>query len=242
MFATHVDRALRGAAGEPCKVWRSRSSTTLVGGSLAGERETELETSSAAGVLSEPGVVHPASKASVEHSQTIRARCGRTPPTRGRLTARLPWPGVDGTVSIAEPSKESSMQTDRSALFDLEKRIWQSMVDEDTDTALRLLNEPAFMVSPHGAMKFDHAGYRRMAEHGTMMVKSYELSDMEATFPSDEAAILTYNVKQVLCPRGKAQERIEQRMSDTSTWIRADGGWRCVMHTETPVAQSQPTM
>lgn len=132
------------------------------------------------------------------------------------------------------------MQTDRSdrnALFNLEKKFWQSMVDEDTDTALGLLNEPAFMVSPHGAMKFDHAGYRRMAEHGTMTVKSYELSDMEATFPSDEAAILTYNVKQVLCPRGKSQERIEQRMSDTSTWIRADGGWRCVMHTETPAAQ-----
>lgn len=125
------------------------------------------------------------------------------------------------------------MQVDRSALFELEQRFWQSMVDEDTDTALGMLCEPAFMVSPHGSMKFDHAGYRRMAEHGSMVIKSYELSDMDATFPTDDAAILTYKVKQVLCPRGKSQE-IEQHMADTSTWIREDGVWRCVMHTEAP--------
>lgn len=125
------------------------------------------------------------------------------------------------------------MQVDRSALFELEQRFWQSMVDEDTDTALGMLCEPAFMVSPHGSMKFDHAGYRQMAEHGSMLIKSYELRDMDATFPTDDAAILTYKVKQVLSPRGKSQE-IEQHMADTSTWIREEGGWRCVMHTEAP--------
>jgi len=125
------------------------------------------------------------------------------------------------------------MNVDRSALIELEKRFWQSMVDEDTDAALGMLSEPAFMVSPQGSMKFDHAGYRQMAEHGSMVVKSYELSDMDATFPSEDAAVLTYKVKQVLRPRDKSQE-IEQHMADTSTWIRGDGVWRCVMHTEAP--------
>ena len=46
-------------------------------------------------------------------------------------------------------------------------------------------------------MKFDHAGYRRMAEQGPMVITSFELGDMEA-------------------------------------WVRTSGGWRCVMHTETP--------
>ncbi|MEO8117694.1 MAG: hypothetical protein ABI606_00030 [Rhodoferax sp.] len=32
--------------------------------------------------------------------------------------------------------------------------------------ALDLLCEPALMVSAHGAMKFDHARYRQMADHG----------------------------------------------------------------------------
>jgi hypothetical protein len=125
------------------------------------------------------------------------------------------------------------MHGNPSALFELEKKFWQSMVDEDTDTAVGLLCEPAFMVSPHGSMKFDHAAYRQMAEHGSMVIKSYELSDMDATFVTDQAAILTYNVKQVICPRGKSQE-IEQCMADTSTWINEAGEWRCVMHTEAP--------
>lgn len=123
---------------------------------------------------------------------------------------------------------------DRDQLIELEKKFWQSMVDEQTDVALGMLTEPAFMVSPHGAMKFDHATYRRMAEHGSMVIKRFELGDMEATFVGDDAAILSYQVKQVLSPRGKSEET-EQHMADTSTWVKVDGAWRCAMHTETPV-------
>jgi hypothetical protein len=128
------------------------------------------------------------------------------------------------------------MQTDRQQLFDLEKKFWQSLVEQDTDTALELLSEPAFMVSSHGAMKFDHAGYRQMAEHGRLVVRSFELSDLDATFPSDDTAILTYSVKQVVASRDKRQQT-EQQMKDTSTWVRTDGAWRCVMHTESPAAK-----
>ena len=128
------------------------------------------------------------------------------------------------------------MQGMRDTLFRLERQFWQSIVDQDAETALQMLTEPAFMVSPHGAMKFDHAGYRRMAEEGSMTVRSYELSEMEATFPTDDVAILTYKVEQVLTPRGQAEE-VRQNMSDTSTWVRADGSWRCVMHTEAPAGQ-----
>lgn len=120
-------------------------------------------------------------------------------------------------------------------LIDLENRFWKSIVDEDADTAIALLNEPALMVSPHGAFKFDHAGYRRMAEQGSMIVKSYQLSDMDVVFASEDAAILTYRVKQVLSPRDRSED-ITQDMADTSTWVRKGGQWQCVMHTETPVA------
>jgi len=53
------------------------------------------------------------------------------------------------------------MRTSDKTLIDLETKFWQSMVDQDPDTAVSLLSEPALMVSAHGAMKFDHAGYRR---------------------------------------------------------------------------------
>lgn len=126
------------------------------------------------------------------------------------------------------------MQNPSASLIDLETKFWQSMVDQEPDVALNLLCEPALMVSAHGAMKFDHAGYRRMAEHGTMVVNAFEFSDMEVVFPNDATAILSYRVKQGIAPRGQGAT-LEQEMHDTSTWVKTDHGWRCAMHTETPI-------
>ena len=130
------------------------------------------------------------------------------------------------------------MQAPSKTLIDLENKFWQSLVDEDTDTALAMLDEPALMVSSHGAMKFDHAGYRRMAEQGSMVLKSYQLSDMEVVFPLQDTAILTYRVKQAMAQRGKPASST-QEMADTSTWVRKGGQWQCVMHTETPVDKAR---
>lgn len=127
------------------------------------------------------------------------------------------------------------MPTADSTLFALEKKFWQSMVDEDTDTALSLLTEPSTMVSSHGAMQFDHAQYREMAEKGSMVIKSFKLSDMHVMRPNDDTAVLTYRVKQAMAPRGESKE-VEQEMADSSVWMLKDGEWRCVMHTETEVA------
>jgi hypothetical protein len=127
------------------------------------------------------------------------------------------------------------MPTPNQTIMELETKFWQSMVDQETDTALGLLSEPALMVSTHGAMKFDHAGYRKMAEHGTMVVKSFELCDVETVFPNDSTAIMTYRVKQGVASRSDGKT-VQQEMNDTSTWVKTPEGWKCVMHTETPVA------
>jgi len=131
------------------------------------------------------------------------------------------------------------MRTSSKTLIDLEKKFWQSMVDQDSDTAVSMLSEPALMVSSHGAMKFDHAGYRKMADQGSMVLTSFELSDVEVVFPNDTTAILTYHVRQEVASRDKSKSTTEE-MADTSTWVLSDkGGWRCVMHTETPLQQGK---
>lgn len=129
------------------------------------------------------------------------------------------------------------MSTPSKTLIDLENRFWQSMVEQDTDAALELLLEPALMVSAHGAIKFDHAGYRKMAEQGAMVLTSYELSNVETAFPNETTAILTYRVKQSVAPRGAAKAT-EQEMNDSSTWVKTPDGWKCAMHTETAVGRA----
>lgn len=136
------------------------------------------------------------------------------------------------------------MQTSSQVLIDLENRFWQSMVDQDTDAALSMLTEPALMISAHGAMKFDHAGYRKMAEQGAMVLTKFELRDMDVVFPNDATAILTYRVLQEMAARGSSKrgsaeggsaKGTAREMADSSTWVRGEDGWRCVMHTETPL-------
>ena len=128
------------------------------------------------------------------------------------------------------------MTTSAKTLIDLETKFWQSMVDQDTDAALQLLHDPAMMSTAHGAMKFDHAGYRKMAEQGTMDVTSFELSHVEVVFPTETTAVMTYQVKQTVAKRegGKSST---QNMSDTSTWVHTGKRWQCVLHTESEMQE-----
>ena len=117
-------------------------------------------------------------------------------------------------------------------LIALEQRFWQTMVDGNTDDALRMLAEPAGMVSSHGAMQFDHAGYRKMADNDDYKLVSYTLSEFGVLRPTPDVAILTYNVDQTTNIKG---QELQERMCDTSTWVRRDGQWVCAIHTETPL-------
>jgi hypothetical protein len=125
------------------------------------------------------------------------------------------------------------MPTPNQTIIDLENKFWQSMVDHDNDTAVAMLTEPALMVSSMGAMKFSRDDYRRMADQGQWELKDYELSDMNVVFPTENTAVCTYHARQKVVERGKPGETW-QEMHDSSTWVKADGQWQCVMHTETP--------
>jgi hypothetical protein len=136
------------------------------------------------------------------------------------------------------PSNKTPATASAETLIDLEKKFWQSIVDQDPDTATSLLKEPALMVSSHGAFKFNRNDYRKMANEGTQIVTSFDLDNMDVVFPNDATAILTYRVKQDVKARN-SDEHIVQEMNDTSTWVRDGERWLCVMHTETPV-ESKP--
>lgn len=128
------------------------------------------------------------------------------------------------------------MANDSKKLIELETRFWQAMVDADNDTATGLLAEPALMVSPHGAFQFDHATYRKMADQGPRVVTAFDLQDVKVTFPNENTAVLTYRVRQSVAPRDDRGATDTEEMHDSSTWVRSGGGWKCVIHTETPVA------
>ncbi len=128
------------------------------------------------------------------------------------------------------------MADNAKTLIELETRFWQALVDENHEVAIALLTEPAQMVGPHGAFQFDHATYRQMATQGPLVVTSFQLQDVNVTFPNGNTAVLTYRVSQGVAPRSDRSAAKTEDMHDSSCWVRSGDGWKCAIHTETPVA------
>jgi hypothetical protein len=115
----------------------------------------------------------------------------------------------------------------------LENSFWKSILDGKPEVATGMLTEPALMVSAHGANKFDHAAYTKMANDRRYKLTDYEISGMDVIFPTDDVAVASYHVSQKMEMDGKPTQ---MDVYDTSTWVKVDDQWRCVIHTESPAA------
>jgi hypothetical protein len=115
-------------------------------------------------------------------------------------------------------------------ILDLETRFWQSMVDKDAKTAKAMIADECLITGARGAMKLDPGKYEAMAEDGQWRLDSFEFSDAEVIFPSDDVAVVAYKVRQKGEMQGKA---MDMQCADSSTWVRKDDAWKCALHTET---------
>ena len=111
----------------------------------------------------------------------------------------------------------------------LERGFWQSLVDGEPKVASAMLTDTASMASSHGAFSFDPATYEKMASDPKHRVLDFSFSDFEVLLPRDDVAIATYRARQKYEREG---EVVEEDVVDSSTWVRADGSWKCVAHTE----------
>jgi uncharacterized protein (TIGR02246 family) len=128
------------------------------------------------------------------------------------------------------------MQPARQEIEQLEHAFWNSLVDRDADAATAMLAPQALMVSSHGTLRFDPPQYAKMLADPKHGLLDFTLSDMEVLFPTDDVAIATYRAKQKMQMDGK---KLDQDVVDSSTWVKVDGAWKCVAHTESEVAPKQ---
>jgi ketosteroid isomerase-like protein len=113
----------------------------------------------------------------------------------------------------------------------LERGFWRAMRDDDVDAAVEMLDDESAVASAMGIHHFDPAGYRKMAEDGPMRLTGFEFADERVFFPVPDVAIVTYAVRQTFEIDGQAQT---MNAHDTTTWVRKNGRWVAVLHTESP--------
>lgn len=117
-------------------------------------------------------------------------------------------------------------------IYDLEKRYWQAIKDNDTDTMLSLTDDPCIVTGAQGIMKFNKAQFTEMVKGPqNYKLQNFEFTnDYQVSVLDDNTAVIAYKVKESLDVAGKP---IQLELAESSTWRRRNGKWVCCLHTET---------
>jgi hypothetical protein len=114
-------------------------------------------------------------------------------------------------------------------LLDVEKRFWQTMIDRDVATASALMAEACIITGAQDVAQIDRASFGKMLEGGQWTLLDYSFEDVKVINPTPDLAVIGYKVTEHVEIDGR---RIELKAADASTWMRQDGKWVCVLHTE----------
>lgn len=127
-------------------------------------------------------------------------------------------------------------QADLAAeLLALETRFWDAMRDGDAETAVALSAETCILTGAQGVSKIDRAAMRKMMGGGAWKLKSYQFSDFQVLSVTGDVAVVGYKVHEEMEVEGQA---LSLDAADASTWVRRDGAWVCVVHSESPLGDA----
>ncbi len=115
--------------------------------------------------------------------------------------------------------------TTQQEIIGLEKKYWEAMKSDDVETAVSLTKFPCLVAGPMGAQRVSESQYRKMmGDADGRKFEGIELENPEVDMLNDDAAMISYSVKQ----NG-------MNMLDVSTWVRENGKWMCVFHSENQI-------
>ena len=115
-------------------------------------------------------------------------------------------------------------------LAGLERRYWQALRDRDKGAALELTADPAILAGAQGVGLLTHDTFVAMMENATWTIDAFEIvGDLEVRQVADDTAIVAYTVHEEVTVDG---QQVGFDAAETSTWVRRDGRWICVAHTE----------
>lgn len=129
------------------------------------------------------------------------------------------------------------MQASKETILNLETRFWQSMVDKDPGTAMKLIADQCLITGSMGTMQITPQKYAEMTREGQWSLDRFEFTDVSVVQPNEDTAVIAYKVHQTGTMKG---QRVDLHCADSSAWVRDGNAWKCVLHTETEMGQPKP--
>ena len=111
----------------------------------------------------------------------------------------------------------------------LEREYWDSIITKNSEVAARLTADESIIVGAQGVGTVSKKQIGSMVQSTDWRLRSYSFGDVKFNAPDDQTALIAYSVKEDLEVDGKP---LTLEANDSSVWIRRDGTWVCVMHTE----------
>lgn len=130
------------------------------------------------------------------------------------------------------------METDdalKRQLISREQDYWMAIKEKDAGVAARLSDDPCMVVGAQGVRELSKGVLADMLEASTYELQSFTLDDVHFRRLGDDVAALAYRVNEDLTVDG---ERIRLQAFDSSVWMKRNGEWVCVVHTESPAGDA----
>jgi hypothetical protein len=126
---------------------------------------------------------------------------------------------------------QTKQTTDREReLVELERAFWDAMKQRDGKLARELTDQTCIVVGASGVGEVDRAAIGTMVEQAKWKLEKFELSpNVHVRMVGDDVAIVAYQVDEKLLVDGKHEVLTAY---DSSVWVRKQGRWVCVLHTE----------
>jgi len=116
----------------------------------------------------------------------------------------------------------------------LEKRFWTSMMHEDVEDLLDLIDEPSIIAGAQGVHRIDKSAMAQMFGAASWRLNGYNIPEADVVVRrlNEDTAAIAYKVYEDLTVDGRP---VTLMAADTSIWIRKNGHWVCSVHTEAPL-------
>ncbi|MGE0870694.1 MAG: nuclear transport factor 2 family protein [Kofleriaceae bacterium] len=122
------------------------------------------------------------------------------------------------------------MRPEEQQLVDLERQYWQAIKDRDVDAVLKLTADECIVTGPQGIGVLKNDELAKMMGEAKYDLDEFSLGDrVEVRLVGDDVAVVAYTVHEQMTVDGQP---VTIDAADSSTWVRRDGRWVCVLHTE----------
>ena len=124
----------------------------------------------------------------------------------------------------------------QNEILELEKTYWNAIENQDFDVIKKLTHFPCIVAGRKGVQALEETVFKQMMDAGNKhQLKVVEILQENIEIINETTAAIGYLIE---IENKFEYEKTTQKYACTSAWVKEQGKWKCVLHTESDLEQS----